>query len=95
MKSCVWGVRGSSPRLTSGIDGDASQAAALSVLPRKVKRAIQLRFHTWPESETIQLLSARRSPHYFRGGTLVKLRVTFWPETLIVFHPRIQEDRSQ
>jgi len=64
-------------------------------LPRKVQRAIQLRFHTWPESETIQLLSARRFAALFPGSTLVKLRVTFWPETLIVFHPRIQEDRSQ
>jgi len=43
----------------------------------------------------IQLLSARRFAALFPGSTLVKLRVTFWPETLIVFHPRIQEDGSQ
>jgi hypothetical protein len=44
--------------------------------PRTVQRAIQLRFHTWPESETIQLLSARRFAAVFPGSTLLKLRVT-------------------
>lgn len=53
--------------------------------PRTLQRAIQLRFHTWPGSETIQLLSARRFAALFPGSTLLKLRVTFWPETLIVF----------
>jgi Methyltransferase domain len=53
--------------------------------PRTVQRAIQLQFHTWPESETIQLLSARRFAALFPGSTLRKLRVTFWPETLILF----------
>lgn len=55
-------------------------------LPREIQRRIQLRFHTWPESETIQLLSAKRFARLFPGSKLVKVRVTFWPETLIVFH---------
>jgi hypothetical protein len=55
-------------------------------MPRSVQRKIQLRYHTWPESETIQLLSARRFAELFPGSRLIKVRVTFWPETLIVFH---------
>src|ERR1700730_3834406 len=54
--------------------------------PRKVQRRIQLRFHTWPESETIQLLSARRFARLFPESTVLKVRVTFWPETLIAYH---------
>jgi len=47
VKSCVWGVRVSSPRLTLVSDGEASQAAALSVLTEeKFNERFKLRFHT-------------------------------------------------
>jgi len=55
-------------------------------LPRSLQRNLQVRFHTWPESETISLLSARQFKRLFPGSELLKVRVTFWPETLIVFH---------
>jgi len=55
-------------------------------LPQPVQRAIQVCFHTWPESETIYLLSARRFQSLFPGSKLLKVRVTFWPESLLVFH---------
>jgi hypothetical protein len=54
--------------------------------PRSLQRAIQVRFSTWPEWDTISLLSGSQFKRMFPGSKLRKVRVTFWPETLIVFH---------
>jgi hypothetical protein len=54
--------------------------------PQSLQRFIQVQFHTWPESDTISLLSGRQFKGMFPRSELLKLRVTFWPETLIVFH---------
>lgn len=56
-------------------------------LPRRTQRAIQLKFHTWPEYETISLLSARRLKALFPSSRIIKVRVTLWPETLIAYGP--------
>jgi hypothetical protein len=55
-------------------------------LPARVQRHIQLRYGTWPESEIISLLSARRMRRLFPVGSVETLRVTFWPETIIAYH---------
>ena len=52
-------------------------------LPTRTQRAIQLKFHTWPDYETISLLSASRLQELFPTSQITKVRVTFWPETLI------------
>ena len=52
-------------------------------LPRKTQRAIQLKFQTWPAHETISLLSATQLRTLFPTSKIVKVRITFWPETLI------------
>lgn len=49
------------------------------------------REQTWPESETICLLSARRFLSLFPGSEVLKVRITFWPETLTVFHRGLRE----
>ena len=54
--------------------------------PQWLQHFIQIRFETWPESDTISLLSSRQFKRMFPGSELLKVRVTFWPETLIVFH---------
>jgi len=52
-------------------------------LPTRTQRAIQLKFHTWPDCETINLLSASRLHALFPTSQIIKVRLTFWPETLI------------
>jgi hypothetical protein len=54
-------------------------------LPRRIQRAIQLKFHTWPAHETISLLSTMRFQSLFPTSRIIKVRVTFWPETLIAY----------
>jgi hypothetical protein len=54
--------------------------------PRSLQRTIQVCFNTWPEWDTISLLTGRQFKRIFPGSKLLKVRVTFWPETLIVFH---------
>jgi hypothetical protein len=55
-------------------------------LPARVQRYIQVRYGTWPQSEIISLLSARRMRKLFSTGEVTTLRVTFWPETIIAYH---------
>jgi hypothetical protein len=55
-------------------------------LPARVQRYIQVRYGTWPQSEIISLLSARRMRRLFPTGEVKTLRVTFWPETIIAYH---------
>ena len=55
-------------------------------LPRGWQQCIARRLSGWPADEPIHLLSARRMRELFPGSQILKLRVTFWPESLIAFY---------
>jgi hypothetical protein len=55
-------------------------------LPRGLQVPIQKKLRTWPVSEPIHLLSARRLLRLLPGSLIRKVRVTFYPETLIAYH---------
>jgi hypothetical protein len=58
----------------------------IQFLPQRAQRAVSARFNTcWPSDEPIYLLSARRLKELLPGSRVFKLRVTFFPETLIAF----------
>jgi hypothetical protein len=82
-KSCASGGHGSLRHRIFGIQWSASPAALFQFLPTRTQRAIQLKFRTWPDYETISLLSASRLQALFPTSQIIKVRVTFWPETLI------------
>jgi hypothetical protein len=52
-------------------------------LPTQVRLAIQRRLHTWPEEEPLNLLTASKLAALFPNSTILKVRVTFFPESLI------------
>jgi len=54
-------------------------------LPTRARLMIQRRLHTWPENDPLTLLSERNLAALFPGSTILKVRVTFYPETLIAF----------
>jgi Methyltransferase domain len=60
-------------------------------LPGRIQRAIQLKLRTWPEHETISLLSASRLQALFPTSQIIKVRVTFWPETLIAYSRNVRK----
>jgi Methyltransferase domain len=53
-------------------------------LPQPLQSRTCRRLSDWPVNEPISLLSARKLLSLFPGSELVRSRVTFWPETLIV-----------
>jgi len=57
----------------------------LHFLPLRARLFVQRKLRTWPEDEPINLLSARELGILFPGSTVRKVRVTFYPETLIVY----------
>lgn len=54
--------------------------------PQKWQELIAERFGTWPQGEPIHLLTARQLKALFPNSRILKLRITFWPESLIAFH---------
>lgn len=56
-------------------------------LPNNVQRALDRRFSLIPHGEVIELLSARNLAHLFPQSRVAHVRVTFWPETLVVYGP--------
>ena len=56
-------------------------------LPRPLQERVQHKYHTWPEGEPINLLTARKFLRLLPGSQLLKTRITFFPETLIAFRP--------
>ena len=54
-------------------------------LPTRVRLSIQRKLQTWPEGDPLSLLSATNLAALFPNSTILKVRVTFYPETLIAF----------
>jgi hypothetical protein len=54
-------------------------------LPTRARLSVQRRLHTWPEEDPLNLLSASNLAALFPNSTILKVRVTFYPETLIAF----------
>lgn len=52
-------------------------------LPRPVRGFLQSKLRTWPQGEPINLLTGRELEALFPGSVVSKLRVSFYPETLI------------
>ncbi len=57
----------------------------LQFLPRSAQLLIQAKLGTWPVSDPLNLLSARQLMRLLPGSTVRKVRVTFFPETLIAY----------
>jgi hypothetical protein len=55
-------------------------------LPPRARNFLQLKLKTWPENEPINLLTARELEALLPGSTVSKLRVSFYPETLVAVH---------
>lgn len=55
-------------------------------LPKTWQELIARKLVTWPISEQINLLTARRIRTLFPNSKILKVRVTFWPESLIAFY---------
>lgn len=56
-------------------------------LPRSAQARIQRRLKTWPEDEPINLLTTTELQKLLPGGKVFKVRVTFYPETIVAFRP--------
>jgi hypothetical protein len=54
-------------------------------LPRRARLFIQHKLRTWPEAEPLTLLSAHELAALFPGSHIRKMRVSFYPETLIAY----------
>ncbi|HVB29018.1 MAG TPA: hypothetical protein VNG91_04330, partial [Terriglobia bacterium] len=54
-------------------------------LPTSLRLLIQRKLKTWPPEEPLSLLSARNLAALFPGSSIMRVRVTFYPETLIAF----------
>jgi Methyltransferase domain len=57
----------------------------MQFLPRSVQGFVQRKWRTWPEGEPINLLTIRQFAKLLPGSNVLKLRVTFYPETLIAY----------
>ncbi len=55
-------------------------------LPHSLQRVIRRRIKTYPGNEPLTLLRAGQLRRLFPGSTIVKQRVTFYPETLIAYY---------
>ena len=61
----------------------------IQFLPRPLQREYNRLLGTHIPNGTVQeleLVSARRLRHLFPGSRVIKVRVTFWPETLVAYH---------
>jgi SAM-dependent methyltransferase len=56
-------------------------------LPGSWREGIRRKYRTWPDDEPITLLTGREFARLLPGSKVRKLRVTFFPETLIAFGP--------
>jgi hypothetical protein len=54
-------------------------------LPTQARLFVQRKLRTWPESEPLTLLSARKLATLFPSSQIRKMRVSFYPETLIAY----------
>jgi Methyltransferase domain len=54
-------------------------------LPHFAQSFVQRKWKTWPEGEPINLLSASQLQDLLPGSSVLKPRVTFYPETLVAF----------
>jgi len=54
-------------------------------LPRSAQSFVQRKWRTWPEGEPINLLTASQLQNLLPGSSVLKPRVTFYPETLVAF----------
>jgi len=52
-------------------------------LPDQARLFVQRKLRTWPEDEPLSLLSVRQLAALFPNSSIFKVRVTFYPETLI------------
>ena len=57
----------------------------LHFLPKSTQFAIEERLGTYPPTEPLNLLSARQLRGLFPGSSIRRVRVTFYPETLIAY----------
>jgi len=63
-------------------------------LPQSAQKLVQRKLKTWPEDEPINLLTSRGLLKLLPGSKVIRLRVTFYPETLIAFQVENKQNLS-